>query len=168
MTNRETSRLQQPAANRNRVAAVLGGNADQLLTPPSTNAKSSPESPPAGSSEITASPADVRLTVSPKRREGSPLQKGTSLSALLDIAKSEESNTSSTAGLLQAGGAASSSRTDDRCLISPAALNFEVCCTRAAAGHARCLDKQFQLVGCVPSRSRACLGNMHAGMKEAV
>lgn len=115
MTSLDTSRLQRPSADMNRARAVLGGNADQLLTPPSTNAKSSAESPLAGSSETTASPADVRLSMSPKRRGGSPLQKGTSLAALMDIAESEESHTSSTARLLQAGAATASPKTDDRC-----------------------------------------------------
>ncbi|KAL3162410.1 hypothetical protein ABBQ32_010081 [Trebouxia sp. C0010 RCD-2024] len=114
MTSLDTSRLQRPSADMNRARAVLGGNADQLLTPPSTNAKSSAESPLAGSSETTASPADVRLSMSPKRRGGSPLQKGTSLAALMDIAESEESHTSSTARLLQAGAATASPKTDDR------------------------------------------------------
>ena len=115
MTNLESSKLQRPSANMDRVAALLGGNAGQLLTPPSTNAKTSPESPLDGGSEATAAPADVRMTVSPKRRGGSALQKGASLAALLDSPGSEESVTSSTAGLLQAGGAASSSKTDERC-----------------------------------------------------
>ena len=114
MTNLESSKLHRPSADMDCLAAMLGGNAGQLLTPPSTNAKPSPESPPAGSSETTASPADVRLTVSPKKRGGSPLQKGSSLAALLDMAEREESVTSSTAGLLQTGAATSSPKADDR------------------------------------------------------
>ena len=116
MTNLGTSKLQRPSANKDRLAAMLDGNAGQLLSPPSANAKTSPESPPAGGSEANASPADVRVTVSPKKRGGSPLQKGASLAALLDIAESQDSVTSSTAGLLQAGVATSSPKTDDRCL----------------------------------------------------
>ena len=111
MTNLESSKLQRPSANMDRLAAMLGGNAGQLLTPPSTNAKPSPESPPAGSSEATA---DVRLTVPMKKKGRSPLQKGASLAALLDIAESEESVTSSTAGLLQTGGVTNTSKADDR------------------------------------------------------
>lgn len=114
MTNMNSSKLQRPSADMDRLTAMLGGNAGQLLTPPSTNAKPSPESPPAGGSETTASPADVRLTVSPRKRGGSPLQKGASLAALLDIANSEDSMTSSTAGLLQADGVTSSPEADDR------------------------------------------------------
>lgn len=115
MTNLESSKLQRPSANMDRVAALLDRNAGQLLTPPSTNAKTSPESPPDGGSEPTASPGDVRVTVSPMRRGGSPLQKGASLAALQDIAGGDKSVTSSTAGLLQTGVAASSSKTDERC-----------------------------------------------------
>ena len=114
MTSLESSKLQRPSADMDRLAALLGGNAGQLLTPPSTNAKPSPESPPAGGSEATASPADVRLTVSPKKRGGSPLRKGASLAALLDMAESEDSVTSPTAGLLQTDGVTSSPKADDR------------------------------------------------------
>lgn len=102
MTNLEASKLQRPSANMYRLAGMLGGNAGQLLTPASTNPKTSPESPPADSSETTVSPAEVQLSVSPIRRGGSPLQKGRSLAALMDIAESEASVTSSTAGLLPA------------------------------------------------------------------
>ena len=92
MTNLESSKLQRPSPNMDRLAAKLGGNAGQLLTPPSTYAKPSPDSPSAGDSETTASPADVRLTVSKKKRGGIPLQKGASLAALLDLAEREVSH----------------------------------------------------------------------------
>ena len=116
-----TSQLQRPSVNQDRLAAILGSSAGQLLTPASTNAKTSPESPPAGSSETTSSPADVRLTVSPKvsprKKGGAGLKKGGSLTALLDIAESEGSVASSSAGLLQAGGATSSPPPDNRYLL---------------------------------------------------
>ena len=116
MSDLETSKLQRPSHNMDRLAAMLGsGSIGQLLTPASTNPKTSPESPTADGSEIAASPADVRLRVSPKRTGGSPLQKGGSLAALLDIAESEDSVTSSTAGLLQAGAVTSSPTATDRC-----------------------------------------------------
>jgi len=112
MTSFERPSLQRPSASMDRLAAMLGSSSTgQLLTPASTNAKTSPESltgsPAQDGSETTLAPADVRLTVSPRRRGGSPLQKGGSLAMLSEIAKSEGSVTSS-AGLLPSGGLTSS------------------------------------------------------------
>lgn len=135
MSNLEASKLQRPSANQERLAAILGSSAGQLLTPASTNAKTSPESPSAGGSETTSSPADVRLTisprVSPKKRGGAGLQKGGSLAALMEIAESEDSVTS-TAGLLQAGGTTSSATPDNRYI-------FDIC-THVRSFHAFCAD----------------------------
>ena len=115
MTSLETNRLQRPSASMDRLAATLArNNAGQLLTPVSTNTKNSPESPQPDGSAANVAPEDVRLTVSPRRRGGSPLQKGGgSLAALMEIAESEDSVTS-IAGLLPAGGRTSSLTAQDR------------------------------------------------------
>ncbi len=119
MTSLEQPRLQRPSASMDRLAAILSSNSTgQLLTPASTNAKTSPESastsPQAGDgSEPAVRPDDVRLTVSPNKRGGSSLQKGGSLAALMESAESEGSVTS-TAGLLGAGGRSSSPTAQDR------------------------------------------------------
>lgn len=114
MTSLEGPKLQRPSASMDRLAAILSSNGTgQLLTPASTNAKTSPEalsgSPQPGASSETAAPDDVRLTVSPKRRGGSPLQKSGSLGALMS-----EGSVTSTAGLLQAIGRSSSPIAQDR------------------------------------------------------
>ena len=119
MTSLEQPRLQRPSASMDRLAAILSNNTTgQLLTPASTNAKTSPESagasPRAGAaSEAAVGPDDVRLTVSPNKRGGSLLQKGGSLAALMESAESEGAVTS-TAGLLGAGGRSSSPAAQDR------------------------------------------------------
>ncbi|KAL0039208.1 hypothetical protein WJX77_011442 [Trebouxia sp. C0004] len=114
----EQPRLQRPSASMDRLAAILSSNTTgQLLTPASTNAKTSPESagttPQAGGgSGAAARPDNVRLTVSPNKRGGSPLQKGGSLAALMEGPESEGSETF-TAGL-GAGGRSSSPTAQDR------------------------------------------------------
>ena len=119
MTTLEQPRLQRPSASMDRLAAILSSNTTgQLLTPASTNAKTSPESagasPQAGAgSEAALGPDDVRLTVSPSKRGGSALQKGGSLAALMEGGESEGSVTS-TAGLLGAGARSSSPTPQDR------------------------------------------------------
>ena len=119
MPSLEGPKLQRPSASTDLLAAILSSNGTgQLLTPASTNAKTSPESVSGspqqpGASSDTAAPDDVRLTVSPKRRGGSPLQKGGSLAALMEGAESEGSVTS-TAGLLQAIGLSSRQIAHDR------------------------------------------------------
>jgi hypothetical protein len=115
MTSLEQPRLQRPSASTDRLAAILSSNTTgQLLTPASTNAKTSPESagvsPQArGGSEAAVGPDDVRLTVSPNKRGGSALQKGGSLAALMEGAESEASVTST-----GAGGRSSSPTAQDR------------------------------------------------------
>ena len=115
MTSLEQPRLQRPSASTDRLAAILSSNTTgQLLTPASTNAKTSPESagvsPQArGGSEAAVRPDDVRLTVSPNKRGGSALQKGGSLAALMESAESEASVTST-----GAGGRSSSPTAQDR------------------------------------------------------
>ncbi|KAL0047060.1 hypothetical protein WJX82_005420 [Trebouxia sp. C0006] len=119
MTSLEQPRLQRPSASVDRLAAILSSNSTgQLLTPASTNAKTSPESvgvsPQAGAgAEAAVRPDDVRLTVSPNKRSGSALQKGGSLAALMEGAESEGSVTSN-AGLLGVGGRSSSPTAQDR------------------------------------------------------